>query len=204
MKTSGEAKKNKKRRFPFALLGVAAIIVVIVANVMVWNGYRDKEAQVETLENEIVQVNEQISQAETPPTGLEARLETAQNELALARQIYPPDIDRNDIFDFMLITANETKVKILPLVFDGTGASDKEQSSLVMRYHTTITGSLSRTADFMTKLHQDKYPTMTITDCSVKRMSAPDPTIPVDEMEISIDLSLALYVSSVEGSGGAA
>jgi hypothetical protein len=199
-KTKDEARKYKKRGFPFALLGVAALIAVIVVNVIAWRGYRDKEAQVEVLKNEIVQVNEQISQAEAPPSGLEARLEAAENDLALARQIYPANIDRNDIFDFMLITANECKVDILPLVWDGMDASGKGQSYYVMKYHTTITGGLSQTSEFMTKLHEDKYPTMTITECSVQRMTAPDAAISRDEVKVSIDLSIALYVASVKSS----
>ena len=130
MKTAGETRNHKKKGFPFALVGAVALIAVIVANVIVWNGYRSKQGQVEALKNEIVQVNEQVSQAAAPPSDLESRLKSAEGNLALARQTYPADIDRNDVFDFMLTTANECQVEILPLVWDGVENAGNGQSYL--------------------------------------------------------------------------
>lgn len=196
MKTAGEARNNKKRGFPYALLGAAALIAVIAANVMVWNGARARQGQVEDLKAQIVQVNKQVSQVAAPPAGLESKLQAAQAALALAGQGYPADIDRNDVFDFMLITAEVSEVEILPLAFEGMESAGDSYFTLI--YRTTITGTLDNTADFMTRLHKDMYPTMTITECTVQRMSAPDPAIPEDEIEVSIDLSISLYVASVE------
>jgi outer membrane murein-binding lipoprotein Lpp len=198
-KLAGETKNNKKRAFPMMLLGAIALVIIIVANVIVWRSYLDMQAQVEALKTEVQQVNEQVAQAAAPPSGLESKLEIAKGELANALQVFPGNIDKNDIVDFILNTAQECQVQIVPLVAEGVGTGSDGQSSNTLKYHGTVTGSLSRVSSFMTKLHNGKYPTMIITECTVQRVTVQDNSISDNDIAVTVDFDITLYASSIKG-----
>lgn len=191
--------KIKKRSFPILLLGLVALVIIIVANVIVWRSYNDKQAQVETIKIQVAQVNQQVADTPQPPSGLESQLATAKDELAAALLYFPGNIDRNDVFDFIINTADECKVAIVPLVADGTWTDASGQSANVLRYHGTVSGNLSQTSEFMTRLQNGRFPTMIITECSVKRVIIEGEPFSRDEMEVTVNFEIALYVSSVKG-----
>jgi hypothetical protein len=73
----------------------------------------------------------------------------------------------------------------------------------VLRFSGTITGNLENATDFMTRLQEGKYPTLVITDCTVKRIDEVDVSGPGENALVMVNLSIALYVSSTAGGGGA-
>ena len=198
-KLASEPRNKKKSRFPIASLGAFALFIILVANMIVWNKYSENQAQVDTLKNEIIQVNQQISQAVEPPSNLESRLEIAKDDLEIAQQVFPENVDRNDVVDFILNTAEECQVQIVPLVSEGWGTETAGQSYTTLKYHGTVTGSLAHATNFMTMLRSGKYPTMMITDCTIKRITGPDISVPESDIEVTIDLVIALYTSSTQG-----
>ena len=198
IKFTGKFKNNKITRLAITWLGVIAIIAIVVVNIVMWKNYFEKQSQLDILKSEVQLINEQISQAAEPPTDLESKLEKAEDDLAIARQVFPENVDRNDVVDFILNTAEECQVQIMPLVFDGWGAESSGQSYLVLKYYGTVTGKVSDTTNFLTKLRNGDYTTIVITECTIERKSGPDISIPDDDIEVTIDLAIELYTSSVQ------
>ncbi len=193
----GEPKKTKQKRFSMVfLLGVVVIVILIVVNIIVWRNYSDKHAQADALNAKVELVEQQISQVEPAPSDLESKLNTAKNELAEALQVFPANIDKNDVVDFILTTAEECYVELVPLTAQGGGAVGAYYQ---VRYSGTVTGKLSQVSDFMTKLHNGKYATMVIIDCSVQRMSVPDVSVVVNDFDVTVRFNVTLYASSIEG-----
>jgi hypothetical protein len=189
---------KKKRKFPIVLLGVAVLIIVIVVNVVVWRGYFDKQAQAASLKVDVQHVNELIAQAAEPPSELEEQLAAAQAELD-ALTVFPQNVDRNDVFDFILNTADECQVTIIPLVSDGDSAGGAGKSYKILQYHGTVSGSLGNVCNFMTRLHSGQYPTMIITECTIQRVSQTGAVNSINDVTVQVSLNLALYVSTARG-----
>jgi hypothetical protein len=196
---SKEPIKNKKRKLPIMLLGAVALVIVIVVNIVVWRGYFDKQAQAGALNVEVQQVKQLIAQAAEPPSELKSQLAAVQADLENALAVFPENIDRNDIFDFILDTAEECQVQIIPLISEGKESGGTGRSYKVLKYHGTVTGSLGHTSSFMTKLHSGKYSTMIISDCTVQRVSQEGNISSIDDITVVVELNLALYVSSIKG-----
>jgi Tfp pilus assembly protein PilO len=192
----GEPKKGKQRKFSLVWLGLVALAAIIVVNVIIWRSYSDKQAQAGVLEVQAQDVQQQISQVLAPPEDLEARLTEAQSELAEALLVFPAKIDMNDVVDFILTTAEACQVELVPLVAEGGGTGE---SYYELRYSGTVSGSLSQVSNFMTKLHTDKYATMVITECSVQRVAIPDVNRSESDIDVTVNFSVALYVSSIKG-----
>jgi hypothetical protein len=190
---AGQPGSNKKRLIFITALGLVALIVIIAANIVVQNSRLDKEAQIALLNDELSQVRQQVLQGQEPPADLEYRLETAKSELAAAQQTFPSAVDRNDVVDFILNTAEECQVEFIPLVSEGWATENFGQSYNVLKYHGTVTGSLENAKKFMTRLHEGQYPTMTITDCTVQRIGGIDVNQPADSIQVTIELKIALY-----------
>jgi hypothetical protein len=191
----GKLKIGKRIKFPMLLLGVIALVAIIVANIIVWRNYSDKQAQVETLTAEVQQVNQKISQAAQPPSDLESKLETAKGDLAKASLIFPTNVDRNDVVEFILSTAEECQVQLVPLMAELGASGSTGQPYNMLRYSGTVSGSLIQVSSFMTRLHNDKYPTMIITECTVQRTSAKDVTIPNSDIGVTVNFSVTLYTA---------
>lgn len=181
------------------LLGAAVLIIVIVVNIVVWRGYFDKQAQAASLEVEIQHVNELITQAAEPPSDLEGQLAAAQTDLENALAVFPQNIDGNDVFDFILNTADECQVIIVPLVSDGDVLGGAGKAYKVLQYHGTVSGSLGNVCSFMTRLHSGQYPTMIITECTVQRVTQEGTVTTINDVTIQVSLNLALYVSTTKG-----
>lgn len=197
-----KSKNNKKPRSLLPWLGVIVIIAVIVVNYIVWNGYFAEKSQIDLLKDEIDQVDQQTSQLAPPPPDLESKLLEAQNNLAAALKVFPADVDRNDVVDFIFSTANTCHVQMIPLVADGWETESIGESCIVLRYHGIVTGTLINTSNFLTMLRNSDYPTMIITECNVDRVSGFIADIPDSSLQVSIDLSLALYTTSLNMGGG--
>jgi type II secretory pathway pseudopilin PulG len=191
---------KKKRKLSLMLLGTVALIVIVIANIIVWRGYSDKQAQADALKINVQAINQQIAQASTaPPSDLESQLAEEKNKLADALLVLPENTDRNDVIDFILSTAEGCQVDLVPLVADGGGAGGSGQFSYQLRYHGTIRGTISQVSSFMTKLHTTKYPTMMITECTVQRVNIDDVSTPGNDIAVTVNFNIAFYVSSIKG-----
>ncbi len=179
-------------------LGVIVIIAIIVVNFIMWKGYFAEKSQIEVLQEEIAQVNKQTSQVAQPPSDLESQLLEAENNLKAALQVFPANVDRNDVVDFIISTANACNVQMIPLVSDGWEIENIGQSFIVLKYHGVVSGTLINASNFITMLRNGDYPTMIITGCEIDRVSGLIADIPDNDIEVDIELSIALYTTSVQ------
>jgi len=193
-----KSKNTKKHHSLMSWLGVLAIIAIIVVNIIMWKNYFAEKSQIGVLKDEVAQVNQQTSQVAQPPSGLEPKLLAASNNLTAALQVFPANVDRNDVVDFVLHTANSCNVQMMPLISDGWDIESMGQSYFALKYHGTVTGTLINATNFITLLRNSDYPTMIITGCNVERESGLFTDIPDSNIEVTIDLSLALYTTSIK------
>jgi hypothetical protein len=189
--------KNKKSSSLITWLWVIGIIAIIVANAFIWKNYFGDKSQIEVLENEIALVNQQIAQAAQPPSNLESELEKAEDDLATALQVFPANIDKTDVIDFIINTAEVCDVQVIPLMSEGLEISDIGQSYTILKYSGTVIGKLNNATNFITMLLNGDYSTIIITDCTVERITELDSDISGSDIEVAIDLSFALYATSV-------
>jgi len=189
--------KNKKSRSLMTWLWVVGIIAIIVVNFIIWKNYFGEKSQIEVLENEIALVNQQISQADQPPANLESELEKNQDDLAAALQIFPSNVDKTDVIDFIINTAEACDVLVVPLMSEGLETSHIGQSYVVLKYSGTVIGKLNNATNFITMLRNGDYSTIIITECTVERTTKLDSDVSGSEIEVTIDLSFALYATSI-------
>ena len=190
-------KSNKKSGSLIKWLWIIGIIGIIVANIIIWKNYFGEKSEIEVVQNEIELVNQQIAQAAQPPADLESALLKAQSSLAAALEVFPENIDRNDVVDFILSTAEACDVVMVPLVSEGLEVSDFGQSYLALQYSGTVIGKLSDATNFITMLRNGDYSTIVITECTVERMTALDSEVSGGEIEVNINLEFSLYATSV-------
>ncbi|OGO20286.1 MAG: hypothetical protein A2Z15_09435 [Chloroflexi bacterium RBG_16_50_11] len=200
---AGKTKNNKKFQSALNWLIVIALFAIVAANFTVWRGYFGKQTEIELIRDEIKQVNQEISQTGEPPSDLESKLQKAKDDLSIARQVFPENVDRTDVVDFILITAETSQVQIVPLVFDGGETEQFGQSYYALKFHGTVIGTLGHATNFITMLRNGTYSTILITEFSVERASSLEASVPDNDIEVTIDLSITLYVSSVKTEGTA-
>ena len=190
--------KNKKKSGSLIKwLWIIGIIGIIVANIIIWKNYFGEKSEIEVVQNEITLVNQQIAQAAQPPTDLESALLKAQSDLAVALEVFPENVDKNDVVDFVLNTAEACDVVMVPLVSEGLVVSNIGESYLALKYSGTVIGKLSDATNFITMLQNGDYSTIVITECTVERMTALDSEVSGGEIEVTIDLEFSLYATSV-------
>jgi hypothetical protein len=192
-----KSKSDKKRRSWVPLITVIAIIAIAVANIIIWKNYFGVKSEIEVLQDEVALVSQQIAQAAQPPANLESELEKAQSDLVAALQVFPVKVDKTDVIDFILTTAKACDVQIIPLISEGLKTSDTGQSYVILKYSGTVTGKLNNATNFITMLRNGEYSTMIITECVIDRITEPESTVTGSEIEVAIDLSFALYATSI-------
>jgi hypothetical protein len=189
--------KNKKPRSLTTYLWVVGIIAIIVVNIIIWKNYFGDKSEIEALNSEIALVEQQIAQAAQPSTNLESELVKAQRDLAAALEVFPENIDKTDVIDFVITTAEMCDVQVIPLISEGLKMSNTGQSYMVLQYSGTVIGKLNNATNFITMLRNGDYSTIVITECTVERMTAVDSDISGGEIEVTIDITFELYATSV-------
>jgi hypothetical protein len=188
--------KNKIRIFSLASFGVIVLVAIIAANVLVWNSNRDKESKITGLLNDASLVQRNTQAMPPLPTDLDARLAAAQAALEGTQNALPGNISRNDILDYIINTAAQSRVKVAPLIANGLTADKTGQHHQVMMFTATVSGTLGNTTDFMTRLQGGDFPTLAITDCTVAKTEATDFSKPEYGTQVTVHLSIVVYVAA--------
>jgi hypothetical protein len=190
-------KTDKKKRSLVPFITVIVIIAIAVTNFLVWKGYFGDKSEIEVLNSEIALVNQQISQAAQPPTDLESELEKAREDLVAALQVFPEHVDKTDVIDFVINTAEACDVLVVPLMSEGLETSNVGQSYVILKYSGTVIGKLNNATNFITMLRNGDYSTILVTECTVERTTELESDITGSEIEVTIDLSFELYATSI-------
>jgi predicted negative regulator of RcsB-dependent stress response len=113
---AGKPGGNVKRIFSLTLLGVVTLVVIIVANVILWRNNEGKRVRIDDLNNEVSQVYQNIAGTPQPADDLESRLAAAEAELVAAQNVLPDTVNQNDVIDYIIEVAAECRVEVVPLV----------------------------------------------------------------------------------------
>ena len=193
---TGENKRKKKKKLTLTSVGVILLVIIVAANIYLWKNQAGNRVQIDNFENQISLVQQKIGEMPEPADDLESRLEKVKAELAAAQEGFPGTVDRNEVLDYILNVAEECRVQIVPLVSDGWVIENIGQSYRVLKISGTISGSLENANSFITSLQNGKYPTLTISEFAVQRTDGSEVSVSESEMQVVVDLKIALYTFS--------
>jgi hypothetical protein len=194
---------NLKRVISLTSLGVVLIVAVIVVNIVIWQNNNTKQSDVNLLKSEISRVQGNIAGIPAPPADLDARLAAANAAFNEAKNGLPGEIDTNDVMDYLINVAEQCRVEAVPLASEGA-ASVSGKSYLEYDFSVTVTGSLANAADYVASLEGNDFPTLIILDCSVSKIEGTDFTKLEKDMQVTVNLSIAVYVASPTADEGGA
>lgn len=197
---AGTPGENKRRIFSLTFFGVLLLIAVIVVNFVVWKSNQDKQSQINGLHQEISQVQQKIKGTPGPASDLDARLAAANAALVAAQNALPGAVDRNDVIDFIIATAEQCQVQAIPLNISESSAGKAGQSYQVLQFSTTVTGSLANATNFLTTLQGGQFLSLTITGCIIKKSGSIEFLQPEYQAEVTIDLTFAIYTAAAANS----
>jgi hypothetical protein len=195
-----EQNNNKKKsRITLNMVGFFLLVIVIAANVYVYQARTADEVRKDSLSGNLAIMQEQVNQVAAPVDGLAAQLAAAQAAYTATQTGFPTVVDRNEVLDYLLDVAEENSVQILPLTSEGWMTEKKGQQYNVLSIVATVSGSLENVLDLIDILHHGKYPTLAISDCLVKRDIASSPGFPGEDMQVIVDIKLGIYTFVPEG-----
>jgi hypothetical protein len=192
-------KPKKKHRITLNMVGFFLLVIVIAANVYVYQARTADEARKDSLSGNLDIMQQQINQMTEPVDGLAVQLAAAQAAYSATQTGFPTAVDRNEVLDYLLDIAEENSVQILPLTSEGWMTEKKGQQYNVLSIVATVSGSLENVLDLIDTLHHGKYPTLAISDCTVKRDIAASPGFPGKDMQVIVDIKLGIYTFVPEG-----
>lgn len=189
-----EYMKNKKRLLSLTPILSAVLAAVVIANIVVWAGYLQQRARVDSLTGEIAGINENIQQLAMPSDDLKTELESVQAAMAAATAVFPDSVNRNEVMDFILDMADSCGVQVMPLVCEGWCEVKAGASYRVLKFSGAITGSMNDTTDFIYQLQNSQHKTLTVQDIVITSQARSYPEIPVDLFDIPVTVSLSIGV----------
>jgi hypothetical protein len=199
-----EKKDHKKRLFPATSIIVVALLIVIAANAVVWQGRLARSAEIDSLHGEITKITQEIKKTPPAAADLETRLADARAGLAAAQTAFPTEFNRNDIIDFIILLARECQVEVLPISSQGWSV---EQGHSVLKLNATLTGSFTQANEFIARLQNGKYETLVVPEISFTRQSGTvgSGSFSGDNTMVTVKLSVSVYASPaaiVKGNNG--
>jgi hypothetical protein len=169
-----EKVKNEKRLVSATMIILAALVIIVAANAIVWKNRLGKNSEINTLNTEIAHVSRELRTLPAPSSDLQARLIEANANLTTAQKLLPVQFDRNDLVDYMIILSRECQVEVLPITSQGWVTEKVSQSYPVLKLTGTISGTFTHVNDFIYKLQHGKYKALLIPEISYTRQSSPD------------------------------
>jgi hypothetical protein len=193
----GTEEKGRKYRWLYSPTTIIAglLIIIVVASAVIWKNRLDKSTEINSLTAEINQVSQKIQKISPPAPDLEARLAEARSALAAAQTAVPLEFNRNDIIDYIISLSRECQVEVLPISSQGWLI---DNGYPVLKLNATVTGTFTRTNDFISRLQSGKYETLTIPEMSIARQSTETGAgaFSGDEMMVATQLSISIYARS--------
>jgi hypothetical protein len=191
-------KEKKKKKINLNTVGLILLVIIGVAYFYVWQARGNAAAQVAELSDNLTAAQMQINALSVPPDDLQAQLDTVQAELAAAKTGFPNSLDRNEVLDYLLSVAADSKIVILPVASDGWKDVKIGQSYRVLNIKAAAQGSLKDVENFMTTIQSGRYPTLVITGCEITRTDIMAAGFPGDEMPVKVDMEIGVYTVAAQ------
>ncbi len=200
-----EKGKNLKRLLSVTSIIIAALVIVIAANGVVWKNRLARSAEIALLSGEIKQVSQNMTKVPAPPADLEAKLALARAGLTAAQTALAPEFNRNDAIDYIINLAKECQVEALPISSEGWTVEKTGQSYPVLRLNIAITGSFTQANEFIYRLQHGKYQTLSVPEIAISRQSGPVGTgsFSGDNTMVTVSLDISIYARPSAANKGA-
>lgn len=186
---------NKRTKLSIKSVLAMALVVIVIANIVVWVNHINKSSEAESLRAEITSINEEMQQMTLPESNLEEAIESTQEALTAAVKDFPISLNRNEVMDFILDLADTCGVQVMPLVSEGWSDEEAGASYRVLGFSGTVTGSINDISEFIFELQNGSYETLTIREVTIKNqigMYTENPTY-YNDVPVSVSLSIAVY-----------
>ena len=181
------------------------IITFLISALLVTHGllgidYMKQSKEYEVLYSIITDVARELEQVPVPPQNLEQRLATAQTNLAYAQNAFPDRLNSTRVVNRILKLADECHVRAIPFTTQQWALVKTGEGYLVFRLHITVYGGFSQFVDFVSKLENGLFDTITIENLNVTRpiKKAEEKILPDMTSPIMASLDVAIYARSVD------
>jgi hypothetical protein len=191
--------KQKKLLFAVSVIILVGVYFIWGMNyVYSWALANNEDEQTPILE-QIADVQEEHQQIIVPDVDiqqLEYQLEEAKRNLDEERNIFPSDINSNEIIQTILMLADDSEVELCPISTQRWLTQNMDMHSYsFIRMQITAEGTLLGLGSFIYKLEHSNFDTL-ILDYVNLTLNTPDEDLP-DEEEVIYDIYTATINLSV-------
>ncbi len=183
---------KKKKKISLNAIGLVVLAVLVAANFYVYKARAAGNTEAAALKTEISQVMQQSAMLPEPAQDLDGQLQEAKTALSGAQDGFDTPVELNEVFSFMLKTAGESGVQVLPLTSDDWKTVNLGQRYYVLNIIADAEGRLKNMETFLDGLQDGPYLAFSIADCSIKN---PVPAIgqPAGEIYVTVKLKIEIY-----------
>jgi len=172
------------------LLITILIIVLLVVYYLLGTDYMKQPKEQEALASQIADVTQTLAQIPKPPQDLEQRLAAAQASLAAEQSAFPSKMNSTKVINAILKLADDSDVKAIPMVTQPWSMENIEEHGYrVLRLNVAVEGSFSKLVNFISKLENGEFKTLTLEELSLTRVN--------EQSEVTVSLDLAIYTQSL-------
>lgn len=197
--------KLKKRIASTTTIFLAALIVVIAANGLLWKNRLGKSAEIASLTAETTKFRQEINKIPAPATDLASRLAEATANMTAAQVLFPAVFNRNDIIDYIIRLSRESHVEVLPINSQGWTTDVNTPSSSVLTLTGMVSGNFTQATDFISRLQHGNYPALVIPELSFTNgtVTSGAAAFNGDNTTVTVRMTINIYASAVSGGKGA-
>jgi hypothetical protein len=154
--------------------------------------YLKQRRENETLAFRIEGMTQALAQLPTPPADPEERLRVAQSDFEATRNSFPDRLNTTSVVNTILRLAEDTGVKAIPLVtqpWQTESFSGHDYS--VFRLDISVTGTFTKTVDFINGLENGELSTLLVESVSVER--ADEETAEEGALPVETSVTVAVF-----------
>ena len=189
-------KSVKKKTLSLNRAGLVLLAVLVVASFYVWQAGNKVRARVEAVSANVTAVMAQTRTIAEPSANLTVRLDAAKTALASAQAGVPSSIDRNALIDFILKSASDYNIQVLPINTDGLVTQNFGLDYQVLKLSVTAQGILKDVESFIKGLQAGAYSSLVVSSFTITRQAHGVSGFPGDEMNVSANIKISVYAAS--------
>jgi hypothetical protein len=188
-------KEKKNTLVSLNTIIIAALIVFIAANTIVWKNYLGKNSEIYALNADAAKITREIEKIPDPAPDLQLKLAEANAGLTAAQNALPPEFNRNEIIDYIVNLSRECKVEVLPITSQGWITEKNSQGYPILKLNATLTGTFTQANDFINRLQYGKYETLVIPELNYTQQFSSDNSsiFSAAQTNVSVKLSISVY-----------
>jgi len=188
-----EQNKKKKKNINLNMVCMSMLFLVIIGIFAIRNARASGDEMAAGLTGNITQTRAQIKGLPAIDKELDNKLAAARDALAATQSGFPDTLDRNGVVKYILDTAGQCEIQVLPLSSDGWFYENIGQEYNVLAISISASGSLENLKKFMDSVLTGRYPTLKISNFVVDRLPEEGNEFPGAEMMVSAYMTIGIY-----------